>query len=199
MSISGHVAALIREIRSRSVRWILGHRMRARHRTLKCDPTAIWDYGFKDIDAISIGDQVTVGAFAEIIVRRRGPYSSIAGHLVLSDRSVVSTGVNIRAAGGEIHVGKGSGIGQHCVLVAANHTIQPDEPRFSTPWDESRCHVFIGDNVWIGAGCVLLPGCKIGDNAIVAAGSVVSGEVPAGELWGGVPARKIKNLENAGR
>ena len=38
-------------------------------------------------------------------------------------------------------------------------------------------------------------GARIGDNAVIAAGSVVRGEVPAGELWGGVPARRIKTIE----
>jgi len=50
-------------------------------------------------------------------------------------------------------------------------------------------------NVWIGAGCIVLPGARIGDNAVIAAGSVVRGEVPAGELWGGVPAKYIKTIE----
>jgi acetyltransferase-like isoleucine patch superfamily enzyme len=54
--------------------------------------------------------------------------------------------------------------------------------------------VSIGRNVWIGANCVILPGTVIGDNAVIAAGAVVRGIVPANELWGGVPARFIKSL-----
>jgi len=79
--------------------------------------------------------------------------------------------------------------------VAANHRLEPGVARIHTPWDETRCGVTIGANVWVGAQCVVLPGARIGDNAVIAAGSVVRGEVPAGELWGGVPAKYIKTIE----
>ncbi len=48
--------------------------------------------------------------------------------------------------------------------------------------------VIIGDNVWIGANVVILPGTSIGANSIIAAGSVVKGVVPENEIWGGMPA-----------
>lgn len=195
MSMAGHLLALGREARSRATHWILSHRIRARHPTLACDPTAIWDYGFSDVESICIGEQVSVSAFAEIIVYRRVPHSSVEGRLVLADRSVISTGVNIRAAGGEVHVGRGSAIGQYSVLVAANHRTAPGEKRIHTAWDEERCGVIVGDNVWVGARCVLLPGCRIGDDAVIGAGSVVRGTVPPGEIWAGTPARRIKTLE----
>ncbi|HYN69036.1 MAG TPA: acyltransferase [Candidatus Eisenbacteria bacterium] len=50
----------------------------------------------------------------------------------------------------------------------------------------------IGDHVWIGLNAIILKGVKIGDGAIVAAGAVVTGDVPAGTLVGGVPARVIR-------
>jgi acetyltransferase-like isoleucine patch superfamily enzyme len=50
----------------------------------------------------------------------------------------------------------------------------------------------LGRNVWVGANCVLLPGTRIGDHSVIAAGSVVNSEVPSGEIWGGVPARRLK-------
>ncbi len=196
MSIAGHVKALVAAFRRRSSLWVLGHRVRARNPSMACDPTAIWDYPFRDLDAIQISKGASVGPFVEIIVRRRSPYTSIEGKLVLGEKSVLSTGVNIRAAGGEIHVGAGSAIGQFVVVVAASHTMKPGEKRIHTPWDETRCHVFIGANVWVGAGSVLLPGCRIGDNAVIGAGSVVRGDVPAGELWAGVPARRIRTIED---
>ncbi|MEO7067511.1 MAG: DapH/DapD/GlmU-related protein [Rhodanobacter sp.] len=49
----------------------------------------------------------------------------------------------------------------------------------------------IGDGVWIGAHAVILRGVQIGDCAVVAAGAVVTRNVPAREIWGGVPARRI--------
>lgn len=195
MSMIGHVRALAAESRKRCTRWVLGHRVRAQYPSLMCDPSAVWDYPYGDLDCIRIGRGASVGPFAEIIVRRRSQYSSVEGGLTLGDRAVLSTGTNIRAAGGQISIGTGSAIGQHVVIVAANHMLTAGEKRIHTPWDETRCSVRIGDNVWVGAGSVVLPGARIGNNAVIGAGSVVRGDVPEGELWAGIPARRIRSVE----
>jgi acetyltransferase-like isoleucine patch superfamily enzyme len=192
MTVLGHIRAVSRAARNTMVRRILAHRIRARHPDMNCDPSTIWDYGYADIADIRIGRGVTVGAFAEILVHRRSVRSSVPGELILHDGAVISTGVNIRAAGGRIEIGENSALGQHCVVVAANHTSAPGKPFINTVWDETRTGVVLGRNVWVGANSTLLPGCRIGDNTLIAAGSVVRGEVPADELWGGVPARRIK-------
>jgi len=53
----------------------------------------------------------------------------------------------------------------------------------------------VGNNVFLGYGAIILPGVIIGDNVVVAAGAVVSKNMPANSVIGGVPARKIKSLE----
>ena len=195
MSPRGLLKVLVGDCRLRATRWMLALRVRLRNPTLFSDPTVIWDYGYRDIDAIQLGQGVRVCAFTEMLVQHRARHSPVEGGLILGDAVLISTGCNIRAAGGVIRVGPHSGIGQLCVLVAANHSIKPGVPRFHTPWDDIKCGVEIGANVWVGANCTILPGARIGDNAVIAAGSVVRGEVPAGELWGGVPARYIKTIE----
>ena len=55
--------------------------------------------------------------------------------------------------------------------------------------------VHIGNYVFIGARCIICKGVQIGDKSIVAAGSVVTKNIPSGEIWGGNPARFIKNIE----
>ena len=195
MAFRNHARALGSAIRKRATLAILSHRIRARHPTLIAHPTVIWDYGYRDLDAIQIGLNVSVGPLAEIIVYRSTRHSDVPGRLILGDRSVISTGCDIRAAGGTIEIGKGSVVSQYSILVAANHVIRPGEPRIHTRWDESeRNGVSIGDNVWAGAHCVFLPGTVVGDDAVIAAGSIVRGTIPAGELWGGVPARKIRTI-----
>ena len=54
--------------------------------------------------------------------------------------------------------------------------------------------VFIGDNVWVGAGAILNPGVTIGSNAVIASGAVVTKDVPAGCIVAGVPAKVIRRL-----
>lgn len=178
---------------------ILVHRLQYLYPTLISHPTAIWDYGYHDLDAIELGKDVSIGAFAEIVVHKSSPYSRSAGRLVMGDRSIVSAGANIRAAGGAVVIGDRSGIGQHSVVVAANHAIKLGVDRFNTPYDESRVGVTVGKNVWVGAQCVLLPGITIGDDAVVAAGSVVSTDGPPGEMWGGVPARRQSTVKDFSR
>ena len=190
-----HISVAITAARMKLARRILSHRIRYRNPTLDCDPTAIWDYGYSDIDVIRIGQNVTVRAFAEIIVYKKAQHSSIEGSLTLGDNSVISTGANIRAAGGHIEIGEHSVVAQHGVLLASTHSIKLHNTYLNTPWDESRSGIRIGRNVWIGAGAVVMPGVEIGSNAIVGAGSVVTKNIPPNEIWAGVPARFVRAVE----
>ena len=194
MSLRGHLKALVSPIRKRAVMAVLSHRVRARHPTMEAHPTVIWDYGFRDLDALEFGENVWIGPNVEILVYHKSPQSNVPGRLIVGNGSIIALGAEIRAAGGTVRIGDGSGVGQYNVVVAANHQMRPGEARFHTGWDESRCGVEIGKNVWTGASCVILPGTVIGDNSVIAAGSVVRGTIPPGELWGGVPARKIKTI-----
>lgn len=56
--------------------------------------------------------------------------------------------------------------------------------------------IAVGDGVWIGARSVILPGATIGDGAVIAAGAVVTGNVEPNALYGGVPAKRIKDLQD---
>lgn len=90
---------------------------------------------------------------------------------------------------GGISIGDGSLIG-HCVVIATiNHDFAPERRG-----DEYMKPVAIGKNVWIGAHATVLPGVSIGDGAVIAAGAVVTKDVPAGVVAGGVPARIIRKL-----
>jgi len=192
-----HVKAAFEAVRRLATEAVLAHRIRARNPTMRCHPSAIWDYPYREIDAIQIGRNVHVFAGAEILVYPVSKHSSVRGGLVLGDGVIIAKGVNIRAAGGMIRIGNGSGIGQHSVVVGANHRAVLGQPIFHTPWEETRTGVTVGTNTWVGANCVLLPGVTIGDNVLIAAGSVVSRDVPSNEIWGGVPARKLKDVPSA--
>jgi acetyltransferase-like isoleucine patch superfamily enzyme len=80
-------------------------------------------------------------------------------------------------------------IGPKVNLITENHPSDPANRRtlISTP-------IRIKRNAWIGAAATILPGVTIGENAIVAAGAVVSKDVPANTIVGGVPAKFIKKI-----
>lgn len=74
----------------------------------------------------------------------------------------------------------------NCSFISANHSADDlNEHVKSTP-------IRIGENVWLGANCVVLPGVQIGNNAIIGAGSVVTKDVATNSIVGGVPAKLIK-------
>src|SRR2546430_7264807 len=140
MGLRSHAAATMAALRQRAITAILAHRVRARHPTLVAHPTVIWDYGYRDIDAVEIGRDVCVGPYAEILVYRRSPRTSVPGRLILGDGVHIGFGTDVRAAGGTIRIGSGSSVAQNCTLVAANHAVRPGE-HFRARWDEGRCGI----------------------------------------------------------
>lgn len=75
-------------------------------------------------------------------------------------------------------------------LLSEGHPVSPNERQSLVPG-----HIHIKKNAWIGAGATILPGVTVGENAVVAAGAVVSKDVPANTIIGGVPAKIIKTIE----
>jgi len=74
-------------------------------------------------------------------------------------------------------------------LLSEGHPISPKDRQSLVPG-----HIRIKKNAWIGAGATILPGVTIGENAVVAAGAVVSKDVPDNTIVGGVPAKIIKTI-----
>lgn len=153
-------------------------------------------FQFDDINAVRIAPNVCIGAFSEIVALARSPNSIVAGKLIIQERVFIGSHANIRAAGGEILIGQDTKIGQKVSLIASNHIMDISQPSGNLSWDETKTGIIIGENVWIGAGAIVLPGCIIGDNSVIGAGSVVTKAVPANELWAGIPAQKIRALSD---
>jgi maltose O-acetyltransferase len=92
---------------------------------------------------------------------------------------------------GSITIGRGVSLGHHVVCITASH---------ETGWATRRCGVcvpqpiVIEDGCWIGARATILPGVTVGRGSVVAAGAVVTADVPPNTLVGGVPAKPIKTL-----
>lgn len=147
-----------------------------------------------DFGAISIGEDVWVGPFADIVVVTWAAYSPIKGRLTIGDRVVIGSSANIRAAGGVIAIGNNALLGQRVSLIAANHVLDNKAPYRDLPWDAEKTGVILEENVWIGTGVIILPGCTVGKNSVVAAGSVVTQSIAPNQLWAGVPAKLLRNL-----
>lgn len=92
----------------------------------------------------------------------------------------------------KVQIGAGCNIANNVVIVDHDHQMQECgvvEGYVAAP-------VEIGENVWIGANATILKGVQIGDGAVIAAGAVVNCNVPAFEIWGGIPAKKIRALKD---
>ena len=129
----------------------------------------------------------------------------------LGRRSVVESYCCINNAVGDVVIGDNTRIGIHCTVIgpvtigshvnlaqgitvtALNHNFSDPSLRIDEQGVSTKA-VVIGDDVWIGANAVILPGVTIGSHVVVAAGAVVTKDVPANTLVGGVPAKVIKQL-----
>lgn len=80
-------------------------------------------------------------------------------------------------------------IGPKVSLITENHPLDPAKRK-----DLDLKSILIKNNAWLGAGVTILPGITVGENAVVAAGSVVTKDVAANTLVAGIPARFIKNI-----
>jgi maltose O-acetyltransferase len=95
-------------------------------------------------------------------------------------------------------------IGRHCriadgvrIFDAPGHPLDPLLRKEGRPANRDEVRpIVIKDNVWIGSRAVIMPGVSIGQDSVVAAGSVVMTAVPAGVLVAGNPARQIRVIGN---
>ena len=131
----------------------------------------------------SIGQQSTVEDFCTI--------NNGMGNVFIGDRARIGIGSVLI---GPVNIGDDVRLAQNIVITALNHNYQD----ISRPISEQGVNteeVYIGDETWIGANAVILPGVFIGKHCVVGAGSVVTGNVPSYSLVAGNPARIIKQYD----
>lgn len=161
-------------------------------------------------DGLSIAAGVFIADTSIIHRSKRGNRIVLGKHTQIYDHVVV----RCVGGGGDIIIGEHCYINPGCVLYSGNGIrfgnyvllapgvkVVPSNHAFDSRktvirhqgFMKSKGGVVIEDDVWVGANAVLLDGAHVGRGAIVAAGAVVSGHVPAFEIWGGVPARKLRD------
>ncbi len=99
---------------------------------------------------------------------------------------------------GPVNIGSHVNLAQGVVVTALNHRFIDTTQRIDRQGIETRA-VSIADDVWIGANAVVLPGVSIGSHAVVAAGAVVTRDVPPNTVVAGTPAKVIRTLATTQR
>lgn len=132
---------------------------------------------------------------------------------VLSDNVMISIHGVKKIGGGRIYCADNVNINAECMLIASSditigknstlayRTLLTTNANPNAPYNE-LCKIYppihkeirIGDNVWVGAGVIVLPGCRIGNNSVIAAGAVVCPDIPDNCMAAGVPAKVKKQL-----
>lgn len=152
----------------------------------------------------SIGDSVTIDAMSAHGIHV-GNHSTIDDFAVLRGSGVVrnlgegirignntSIGAyNIILGQGGIEIGNDCLLGPNVTVLSENHIFSDSDSPIRTQ-GETRLRTVIGNDVWIGAGAVVLGGSTIGNGVVIAAGAVVRGKIDPYTIAGGVPARVIR-------
>ncbi len=139
------------------------------------------------------GTKIVIGAnthiYEFVVIKAVGGEGdiTIGEHCYINPNSTLYSGNGIKM-GNYVLIGPGT------VIAPTNHAFQRrDEYIRHQGFVPSRGGVVIEDDVWIGANSVILDGTHIERGALIAAGSVVMGNIPAYTMWGGVPAKYIKD------
>lgn len=117
-------------------------------------------------------------------------YADFGKNITVGENVFINACCHFQDHGG-VMMGDGCQIGHNVVFVTLNHSLTPEERKSTYP-----APIVLGRNVWVGSNATILQGVTIGDNAVIAAGAVVTKDVAAGTVVGGVPARFIKNINS---
>lgn len=130
----------------------------------------------------SLGDYSVVESFACI--------NNAVGDVLIGDHTRIGLHNTII---GPVKIGNHVNLAQGITVTALNHNFDDTNKRIDEQGVSTKA-VTIEDDVWIGANAVILPGVTIGNHCVVAAGAVVTKDVPPHSLVAGVPAKVIKQI-----
>ena len=111
-------------------------------------------------------------------------------HVHFGDRVYANSNLTL-VDDGHIYVGNNVMFGPNVTIATANH---PIEPTLRLKGLQYNRDVHIGDNVWIGAGVIIVPGVHVGKNSVIGAGSVVTKDIPENVVAVGNPCRVLREI-----
>jgi maltose O-acetyltransferase len=118
--------------------------------------------------------------------------STAAARVEVGDRTEFNNNLMLKSEGAGIRIGRDGLFGANVEIFDSDfHDLHPDRRGAGT---QRTAAVEIGDNVFVGMGAKILKGSTIGDDAVIGAGAVVAGSIPAGVIAAGNPARVIREL-----
>lgn len=144
---------------------------------------------------INIGQKRLRGFCAKMILEKCGKNVNIETGAVFSPSVELgdNSGIGIRArVNGKVIIGKDVMMGPEVCIYTKNHAFDRTDIPMNLQGVTAEKPVIIGDDVWIGARVIILPGVHIGTGAVIGAGSVVTKDVPDYAVIGGNPARILK-------
>ena len=130
----------------------------------------------------SLGDYSVIESFACI--------NNAVGDVIIGDHTRIGLHNTII---GPVTIGSHVNLAQGITVTALNHNFKDPDKRIDEQ-GVSTAPVIIEDDIWIGANAVILPGVTIGNHSVVAAGAVVTKDIPPHSLVAGVPAKIIKQI-----
>ncbi len=144
-----------------------------------------------DIEDSERGTRIEIGARAVIDSFVKIKPAGGRGDVLIGEESVINSGCVLYTGNG-IRIGRMVSVAANCTFAPVNHAYRDrSRPIQSQGFMPSRGGIVIEDDVWVGANCVLLDGAILRNGCVVAAGSVVRGEVQAFTVVGGQPLRLL--------
>ena len=144
-----------------------------------------------DIEMSPLGNRVVVGPGSIVDSFVKMSFAGGPGDIVIGAQCYIHSGTVIYSGNGVV-LGDGVAIAANCTFAPTNYEYhRRDVPIREQGFLPAKGGIVIGDDVWIGAGTVLLDGASIGDGCVIAAGSVVRGSLEPYGVYGGNPLRRL--------
>ena len=155
-------------------------------RRLLFEMNSVWHEDEKEITELFA--RITAKPVGENVRIETPFYTDFGKNITVGSNVFINAGCKFQDQGG-IVIGDGAFIGHNVVLATLDHDMNPEKRHLLHP-----APIRIGNRVWIGANAVVTKGVTIGDNSIIAAGAVVTHDIPANVVAAGIPARVRRTL-----